>query len=206
LKKNPVWKILKAKAGFLYGCIKIFRVLSIRWRKNKVAMSSGWKSEGHETGPWHPRQLLSLSCLKNYKQKDGPWPDLTRAYFWLAVNKGMGHLWPEDFLTQHDEIFLTQRKKLWIYEEIFQTQGRLTQPDPTQVKFLTETHRHKKLTVSIPQVFPQAYILKSMYEFKLSQKWSLNFTILAQRSWQMTRNQKIYMWCQKFLTNEFFTK
>jgi len=39
-------------------------------------------------------------------------PDPTRAYFWPAVNKRLTCLRPWYFLTQHEESFLTQSKKI----------------------------------------------------------------------------------------------
>lgn len=39
------------------------------------------------------------------------WPNLTRAYFWPAINKGPTHLWLGYFLTQADEIFFNLREK-----------------------------------------------------------------------------------------------
>jgi len=39
-------------------------------------------------------------------------PDLTRAYFWPAVNQRPTGLWPWYFLTQPDEIFLIRKEKI----------------------------------------------------------------------------------------------
>jgi len=39
--------------------------------------------------------------------------DPTWAYFWPAVNKRLTHLWPENFLTWLEEIFLIGREKNW---------------------------------------------------------------------------------------------
>jgi len=65
--------------------------------------------------------------------------DLTRAYFWRAVNKRPICLWPGYFLTKPEKIFFEPKgkkmKNLTFLGEIFQTQTIrwLTKPDPVQI-------------------------------------------------------------------------
>jgi len=80
---------------------------------------------------------LSFPQLRYTYPRDGPWPDLARAYFWPTENKRPIRLWPKYILTWIDEIFLTQRqilKNLGFLGENFQTQTKdgcpnLTQPE-----------------------------------------------------------------------------
>jgi len=82
-------------------------------------------------------------------------PDPTRAYFWLAVNKGPTRLRPGYFLTQPEAIFFDPKQKKLkntaFLGEIFKIQPqtingwpdpchkKLTRPDQGQ-KILTRTH------------------------------------------------------------------
>jgi len=109
-------------------------------------------------GDWtdNHRFFISVKCLWPLN-RDGPWPDPTRAYFWPAVNKRPTRLLPEYFPTQPEEIFFDPKgkklKNLTFLGEIFQIQTqiingwpnpshkKLTQPDPGQ-KFLTQTHHY----------------------------------------------------------------
>jgi len=88
-------------------------------------------------------------------------PDLTRAYFWPAVNKRPTQLWRGYFLIQPKNIFLTRRAKNWEIRdsgENFQTQTKdgwpnpssknLTWPNPSQ-KFFTLTHHYFKLILRL---------------------------------------------------------
>jgi len=58
---------------------------------------------------------IASSTLRKWRKKlsisDGPWPDLTQAYFWPAVNRRPTRLWPGYFLTRLEEIFFAQREK-----------------------------------------------------------------------------------------------
>jgi len=59
--------------------------------------------------PW-PGIKLQPPCAQS---RDGPWPDPTRAYFWLAVNKRPTQLWSGYFPTCPEAIFLIQREENW---------------------------------------------------------------------------------------------
>jgi len=70
--------------------------------------------------------------------RDGPWADLTRAYFWPAENKKPTHLWTGYFSTQPEEIFLTPKKFRFLGQIVqTQTQTKDAWPNPSN-KNLTQ--------------------------------------------------------------------
>jgi len=103
------------------------------------------------SGGWDMRVFLFLCSVVC---RDGPWPGLTRAYFWPAVNKtptclrpGYFPTWPEDILFDPKGKKL---KNLTFWGEIFQIQTQTINgwPDPSHKmtrpgkNFLPRTH-HK---------------------------------------------------------------
>jgi len=63
--------------------------------------------------------------------RDGPWPDPTRAYFWPTVNKRLTRLRPGYFLTQPEE---KKIEKFDIFRENFlNSTPNLTQPEPQKI-------------------------------------------------------------------------
>jgi len=87
--------------------------------------------------------------LFSYFPGDGPWPDLTQAYFWSSVNKRPTRLWPGYFVIWLEEIFFWPEVKKIDKFDIFRgnfpnpnpNHKWLTRPNPTLVKkFLTWTH------------------------------------------------------------------
>jgi len=73
-----------------------------------------------------------LQCSNDRRLEMGPYP--TQAYFWPAVNKSWARLWPEYFLTQPEEIFLTRREKI---EKFNIFRGNFPNPNPNH-RWLTQ--------------------------------------------------------------------
>jgi len=127
------------------NCIHIWVLL---FKKNGCTQESIEKKV-----PWQGLEMsnLHLSVLLEMG------PDLTRAYFWPAVNKRPTPLWPGYFSTQTEEIFFEPNgkklKNLTFLGEIFQIQTqtingwpnpshkKLTWPNLGQ-KILTQTHHY----------------------------------------------------------------
>jgi len=92
--------------------------------------------------------LTSASQYCSVYIRDGPWPDLTQAYFWPAVNKRPARLWPGSFLTWPEE---KKIEKFDIFLGNFPNSKPnhkwLTRPEPQKIdptrpgsKILTWTH------------------------------------------------------------------
>jgi len=79
----------------------------------------------------NPRSKIIGKCpgLNEWRVwfSDGPWSDLTRAYFWSPVNKRLTWLWPGYFLTQPKAIFLTRGEKNL---KIWDFWGKFSKPKP----------------------------------------------------------------------------
>jgi len=72
--------------------------------------------------------------------RDGPWHDPTRSYFWPALNKSPTSFWPGYFLTQPEEIFWPNGKKIKKFDvfrgsfpNLNPNHRWLTQPEPLKI-------------------------------------------------------------------------
>jgi len=109
-----------------------------------------WHSSHRDMKPSRTIKRCKLEMIECRRVwcRDEPWPYLTQAYFWPAVNKRPTRLWPGYFLTWAKDFFWPEGKKIEkfvIFRGNFPKPNSnhrwLTLPDPCQ-KFLTWTHHY----------------------------------------------------------------